>query len=101
MNASRFQDAVRSRRGVVTGLIVAMAAVPVLAACATTFGSPLRHAVANLQATSVDVGTDLRVDGLIVALPNGSTADVGDVAYMQFTVTNSAAQPDELLTASA
>jgi copper(I)-binding protein len=101
VNASRIQDAVRSRRGVVTALVVAMGCVPVLAACATTFGAPLRHAVANLQAASVDVGTDLRIDGLIVALPNGSTADKGDVAYIQFNVVNSASQPDELLTASA
>ena len=78
-----------------------MGCVPVLAACATTFGAPLRHAVANLQATSVDVGTDLRIDGLIVALPSGSTADKGEVAYIQFNVVNSASQPDELLTASA
>lgn len=101
MNASRIQDAVRSRRGIVAGLVLAMGCVPVLAACATTFGAPLRHAVANLQATSVDIGSDLRIDGLIVALPNGSTADTGEVAYIQFNVTNTASQPDELLTASA
>jgi copper(I)-binding protein len=101
VNASRIQVAVRSRRGVVAGVVLAMGCVPVLAACATTFGAPLRHAVANLQATSVDIGTDLRVDGLIVALPNGTTADKGEVAYIQFNVVNSASQPDELLTASA
>lgn len=101
MNASRIQDAVRSRRGVLAGLVIAMGCVPVLAACATTFGSPLRHTVANLQATSVDVGTDLRIDGLIVALPNGTSADTGDVAYIEFNVANTAAQPDELVAASA
>lgn len=101
MKASRIQDAVRSRRGVLAGLVIAMGCVPVLAACATTFGSPLRHTVANLQATSVDVGTDLHIDGLIVALPNGASADTGDVAYIQFNVTNTAARPDELVAASA
>ncbi len=101
MNASRIQDAVRSRRGVLAGLVIAMGCVPVLAACATTFGSPLRHTVANLQATSVDVGSDLHIEGLIVALPNGTTADTGEVAYIQFNVLNSASQPDELQTASA
>lgn len=95
------QDAVRSRRGVLAGLVIAMGCVPVLAACATTFGSPLRHTVANLQATSVTVGTDLQVDGLIVALPNGTSADTGEVAYIEFNVTNAASQPDELVAASA
>lgn len=78
-----------------------MGCVPVLAACATTFGSPLRHTVANLQATSVDVGTDLRIDGLIVALPNGTSANTGEVAYIEFNVANTASQPDELVAASA
>ena len=101
MKASRIQDAVPSRRGILAGLVLAIACVPVLAACATTFGSPLRHTVANLQATSVDVGTDLRIDGLIVALPNGTSADTGDVAYIEFNVANTASQPDELVAASA
>jgi hypothetical protein len=101
VKASRIQDAVRSRRGVLAGLVIAMGCVPVLAACATTFGSPLRHTVANLQATSVTVGTDLQIDGLIVALPNGSSADTGEVAYIEFNVANTASQPDELVVASA
>lgn len=101
VKASRIQDAVRSRRGVLAALVIAMGCVPVLAACATTFGSPLRHTVANLQATSVDVGSDLHIDGLIVALPTGSNADVGDVAYIEFNVANTASQPDELVAASA
>lgn len=101
MNASRIKDAVRSRRGIFAGLVIAMGCVPVLAACATTFGSPLRHTVANLQATSVDVGSDLHIDGLIVALPNGASADTGDVAYIQFNVTNTATHADELVAASA
>jgi hypothetical protein len=79
---------------------LAILCVPILAACATGFGSPTRHAIANLQATSIDVGPDLKIDGLIIALPDGSTAAKGGVAYIEFNATNLAGQDDQLQNAS-
>jgi hypothetical protein len=75
--------------------------LPLLAACTTGFGSPLRQAVANKQATTIDVGSNLLVRGLIVALPSGSSADKGGVAYIQFTAINTSGSSDQLRTASA
>ena len=83
-----------------TGVVVA-ACVPLVAACATGFGAPTRHAVANMQAAEVNVGENLRVNGLIVALPTGDRADKGGVAYIEFTATNMSKQSDELQLVSA
>lgn len=72
-----------------------------LTGCATGFNAPTRHAIANLQAASASVTPDLQVNGLIVALSNGSTAEPGGVAYIEFTATNTSDQSDELQSASA
>jgi hypothetical protein len=72
-----------------------------MAGCATGFDSPTRNAVANLQAAYATVNPQLLVQGLIVALPNGSSAEAGSTAYIQFNVTNIAREADELETASA
>ena len=81
--------------------IVVGACTPLVASCATGWGAPTRHAVANLQAASVDVGPNLQIHGLIVALPDGTTAAKGGVAYIQFTAVNLSDQPDELKSATA
>jgi len=75
--------------------------VPLVAGCATGFGAPTREAVANLQAASVDVGQNLKIRDLIVALPDGQSASKGGVAYIEFTATNLSDQPDKLNTATA
>jgi len=100
VTARRTRPAKRSISALATASLAIGCAVAV-AGCATTFGSPTRHPVANLQATSIDVGPNLTIDGLIVALPNGTTANKGDVAYIEFNVTNQAKQDDELQNASA
>jgi hypothetical protein len=76
--------------------IAVSACLPLLVGCSTGFDSPLRNAKANLQAASAEVGADLLVQGMIVALPNGPSADKGGVAYLQFTAVNTASEPDEL-----
>jgi hypothetical protein len=68
-----------------------------LAACATGFGSPTRHAVANLQAASTQVGSTLEIRGAIIALPSGDSSAKGGLAYLQFSAVNMASQADELL----
>lgn len=80
---------------------VAAVGVPLVAGCATGFGAPTRNAVANLQAASVIVGNDLRINGLIVALPNDEAADKGGVAYIQFSAANLSTTPDKLVAATA
>jgi hypothetical protein len=76
--------------------------VPLVASCsAAGFGAPTRHAIANLQAADVNVGNNLLVRGLIVALPEGNIANRGGVAYIEFTATNLGNQSDQLQTASA
>lgn len=76
--------------------------VPLVASCtANGFGAPTRHAIANLQAADINVGDNLLVRGLIVALPDGQTADKGGVAYLEFTATNLSNQSDQLQTATA
>jgi len=72
-----------------------------VASCATGWGAPTRHAIANLQAASVNVGPNLQIRGLIVALPDGVAAAKGDVAYIQFTAVNLSSQPDQLQSATA
>jgi hypothetical protein len=75
---------------------------PILAACsATGFGSPVRHAVANLQAATAKIGTNLEVQGVIIALPNGVSSPKGGLAYLQFNAINFANQADALIDVSA
>jgi hypothetical protein len=81
--------------------IAVSACLPLLVSCSTGFGSPLRNAKANLQAASASISAELQVQGMIVALPNGTVADKGGVAYLQFTAINNSSQPDELKSASA
>ena len=89
-----------SRRRVRTAIVVAVCA-PILAACsATGFGSPVRHAVANLQAATAKIGTSLEVQGVIIALPNGAISPKGGLAYLQFNANNFATQPDALIDVS-
>jgi hypothetical protein len=75
--------------------------VPIIAACATGFGSPTRHAIANLQAASTNLGTTLEIRDAIVALPSGVLSPKGGVAYVAFTAINLADEPDQLTGASA
>jgi hypothetical protein len=89
-----------TRRRVRTAIAIAVCA-PVLAACsATGFGSPVRHAVANLQAASAKIGANLEVQGVIVALPSGTISPKGGLAYLQFNAINFASQPDALIDVS-
>ena len=87
------------RPGLRTALLVG-ACVPLLgglAACATGFGSPTRHAVANLQAASTQIGSSLEIRGAIIALPSGVSSAKGGLAYLQFSAINMANQADELV----
>lgn len=92
-------NSVRTNR--LRALAILGGCAPVLVACATGFGSPTRHAIANLQAASTNLGTTLQIRDAIVALPAGETSAKGGVAYISFTAINLADQPDELMGASA
>jgi hypothetical protein len=86
-----------TRRRVRTALVIG-ACTPILVACsATGFGSPVRHAVANLQAATAKIGTNLEVEGAIIALPSGIVSPKGGLAYLQFEAINFASQPDGLI----
>ena len=86
-----------TRRRVRTALVIG-ACTPILAACSETgFGSPVRHAVANLQAATAKIGNNLEVEGAIVALPSGISSPKGGLAYLQFEAINFANQPDGLV----
>jgi hypothetical protein len=85
------------RRRVRTVVAIGVCA-PILAACsATGFGSPVRHAVANLQAATAKIGPNLEVQGVIIALPSGIISPKGGLAYLQFNAINFANQPDGLV----
>ena len=102
MSSTQVSTRVQSltRRRVRTAIAIAVCA-PVLAACsATGFGSPVRHAVANLQAASAKIGANLEVQGVIVALPSGTISPKGGLAYLQFNAINFASQPDALIDVS-
>lgn len=101
MGPSTPQRGSRPHRAVTRATIVAAVCLPVLVGCSTGFGSPLRNAKANLQATDANVSANLVVRGMIVALPNGTSAAKGSVAYLQFTAVNTSSEPDELQSASA
>ena len=61
------------RVAVPAGIAVAATALSAtLAACATGFASPTRHAIANLQAARVTVSPTLHVENAIIALPAGN-----------------------------
>ncbi len=96
--STRVQSLTRlARRRVRTAIAVGVCA-PVLAACsATGFGSPVRHAVANLQAATAKIGANLEVQGVIIALPSGTISPKGGLAYLQFNAINFATQPDALI----
>jgi hypothetical protein len=84
--------------------VVAVAALcgPVLVACsATGFGSPTRHAIANLQAAAVKIGTTLQIEDAIIALPSDDLSAKGGLAYLQFDAINFSNRPDPLLNVSA
>jgi hypothetical protein len=90
-----------TRRRVRTAFVIG-ACTPILVACsATGFGSPVRHAVANLQAATAKIGTNLEVEGAIIALPSGISSPKGGLAYLQFEAINFASQPDGLLNVTA
>src|ERR1019366_7056573 len=90
-----------TRLRVRTAMVIGVC-VPILAACsATGFGSPVRHAVANLQAATAKIGTNLEVQGVIIALPSGISSPKGGLAYLQFNAINFANQPDALINVSA
>jgi hypothetical protein len=71
-----------------------------LAACATGFGSPTRHAIANLQAASTQVGSTLEIRGAIIALPSDDPSPKGGLAYLEFSAINMANQADALIDVS-
>lgn len=85
-------------RNAVRGLsaIAALGCVS-LTACSTGFGSPTRHATANLQAVAFNLGTNLQIRGAIVAIPTGAVADKGGVAYVELTAVNLGNQADKLI----
>ena len=87
----------RVRTAFVSAAVLGVCA-PILAACsATGFGSPVRNAVANLQAATAKIGTNLEVQGVIVALPSGISSPKGGLAYLQFNAINFATQGDGLI----
>lgn len=79
--------------------IAAAALSATLAGCATGFGSPTRHAIANVQAARIAVSPTLHVENAIIALPAGTLAGVGGYAYLQFTGINFSTQPETLINA--
>jgi hypothetical protein len=72
-----------------------------LAGCATGFGSPSRHAKANLQAASTKIGSNLLIQDAIIALPKGDVSPKGGIAYLVFTAINLAGQPDQVVAVTA
>jgi len=79
--------------------LAAAALSATLAGCATGFGSPTRHAIANVQAARIAVSPTLHVENAIIALPAGTLAGVGGYAYLQFTGINFSTQPETLINA--
>jgi len=95
-------DATARRRTTRLSVAAGLAAcLPLAAACAAGFSAPTRHAVANFQAASVNVGSSLDVRDLVVALPNGTSSAAGGVAYLQFAAVSEADNADQLLHATA
>jgi hypothetical protein len=90
-----------SSRSVLGGAIVFGACLSMLAGCATGFGSPSRHARANLQAASTKIGNNLLIQDVIVALPKDDVSPKGGIAYLMFTAINLAGQPDQVVAVTA
>jgi hypothetical protein len=88
-------------RSTVRGLsvIAALGCLP-LAACSTGFGAPTRHATANLQAASFNLGTTLEVRGAIVTVPVDGGGAKGGVAYVELNAINLGPQADQLTAAT-
>jgi hypothetical protein len=88
-------------RSTVRGLsvIAALGCLP-LAACSTGFGAPTRHATANLQAASFNLGTTLEVRGAIVTVPVDGGGAKGGVAYVELNAINLGSQADQLTAAT-
>jgi hypothetical protein len=83
-------------------MAVGAVCAPILVACsATGFGSPTRHAIANLQAASIKIGSTLQIEDAIIALPTDDLSAKGGLAYLQFDAINFSNQPDPLLNVTA
>jgi hypothetical protein len=92
----------RTTIGLAPRVAVVAVCAPILVACsATGFGSPTRHAIANLQAASTKIGTTLQIEDAIIALPSKDVSAKGGLAYLQFDAINFSNQPDPLLNVSA
>jgi hypothetical protein len=90
------------RRSVLVLAACAAVVTPALAGCsATGFGAPTRHAIANLQAADVKIGSSLEIEDAIIALPSNSPSPKGGLAYLQMDAINFATTPDDLLNVSA
>jgi hypothetical protein len=90
------------RRSAIVLAACAAIATPVLAACsATGFGAPTRHAIANLQAADIKVGSSLEIQDAIIALPSNTPSPKGGLAYLQMDAINFATTPDDLINVSA
>lgn len=82
--------------------VLLVAGLPTLLACsATGFGSPTRHAIANLQAATTKIGTTLQIEDAIIALPNDDLSLKGGLAFLEMDAINFANQPDELMNVTA
>jgi hypothetical protein len=82
--------------------VVLVACLPTLLACsATGFGSPTRHAIANLQAATTKIGTSLQIEDAIIALPSDDVSAKGGLAYLEMDAINFSNQPDQLMNVTA
>ena len=89
------------RPGLRTAVLL-VAGLPTLLACsATGFGSPTRHAIANLQAATTKIGTTLQIEDAIIALPSDDLSAKGGLAYLEMDAINFSNQPDELMLVTA
>ncbi|HEY0868783.1 MAG TPA: hypothetical protein VGD55_00145 [Acidothermaceae bacterium] len=92
----------RWRRPGLRAAVLLVAGLPTLLACsATGFGSPTRHAIANLQAATTKIGTTLQIEDAIIALPSDDLSLKGGLAYLEMDAINFANQPDELMSVTA
>jgi hypothetical protein len=82
--------------------VLLVACLPTLVACsATGFGSPTRHAIANLQAATTKIGTSLQIEDAIIALPSDDVSAKGGLAYLEMDAINFSNQPDQLMNVTA
>jgi copper(I)-binding protein len=80
--------------------VAALAALPLLAGCATGFNAPTRHAIANLQAASAAVSDMVTVADAQVFVSADDKSSAGGVAYLEFTVINHLHTADSLQVAN-